>query len=83
MLSFLDTAYYDHVLREKETYDSYSIELVAEKHGMIVGLIDVELEKEVGEKAEEEAMRYTELNDLKFGREMMYGLRSGTKRKNL
>lgn len=48
VLAFLDTAYYDHVLREKEKYDSPSIELVAEEDGIIIGLMDIELEKEKG-----------------------------------
>lgn len=49
VLAFLDTAYYDNVLREKETYDNQSIELVAEQGGEIVGLIDVEIESKAGE----------------------------------
>jgi ribosomal protein S18 acetylase RimI-like enzyme len=48
VLAFLDTAYYDHVLREKEKYDSPSIELVAEEDGTIIGLLDIELEREKG-----------------------------------
>ncbi|MFD0712973.1 GNAT family N-acetyltransferase [Paenibacillus sp. GCM10027626] len=48
VLAFLDTAYYDNVLQEKEKYNSPAIELVAEKNGIIVGLLDVELEKEKG-----------------------------------
>lgn len=46
VLSFLDSAYFDDVHREKEHYERSSIELVAEADGSIVGLIDVELEKE-------------------------------------
>lgn len=48
VLSFLDTAYFDHVLREKETYDNPSIELVAVIDDRIVGLIDIEYELEAG-----------------------------------
>lgn len=44
VLSFLDSAYFDDVHREKETYENPSIELVAEDDGNIVGLIDVELD---------------------------------------
>ncbi|SDC55409.1 GNAT family N-acetyltransferase [Shouchella lonarensis] len=44
VLSFLDTAYYDNVLREKEAYKNPAIELVAEIDGQIVGLIDLELD---------------------------------------
>ncbi len=48
VLSFLDTAYYDHVLRSKEHYDNPAIELIAEINGVVVGLIDVEYELEPG-----------------------------------
>jgi ribosomal protein S18 acetylase RimI-like enzyme len=41
-LSFLGSAFYDSVFREKEHYDHPSIELVAEAAGEIVGLIDTE-----------------------------------------
>ncbi|MEE4561445.1 GNAT family N-acetyltransferase [Paenibacillus polymyxa] len=44
ILAFLNTAYYDNVLRAKETYDSPSIELVAIEHNQIVGLLDIEYE---------------------------------------
>ena len=44
VLSFLHTAFYDDVRREKEHYDKPSVELVAEENGEIVGLIDVELD---------------------------------------
>ena len=46
VLSFLQTAYFDNVLTEKERYDNPAIELVAEIDGRIVGLIDVEYETE-------------------------------------
>ena len=47
VLSFLHTAYFDNVLNKKEIYENPSIELVAELNGQIVGLIDVEYEKEM------------------------------------
>ncbi|MEW4152327.1 GNAT family N-acetyltransferase [Bacillus thuringiensis] len=46
VLSFLDTAYYDNVLREKEKYENPAIELVAVYENQIVGLIDIEYELE-------------------------------------
>ncbi len=48
VLAFLDTAYFDNVLREKEQYQHPAIELVAEAQGQIVGLMDVELEGDKG-----------------------------------
>lgn len=48
VLSFLDSAYFDNVLREKEHYTNPSIELVAEVDGKIVGLMDIEYELEKG-----------------------------------
>jgi GNAT superfamily N-acetyltransferase len=54
-LSFLGSAYYDDVRREKERYDGPSIELVAEAGGAGVGLIDVELEREPGAVCSERA----------------------------
>ena len=45
-LSFLDSAFFDDVRRSKEHYEHASIELVAEREGEIVGLIDVEYETE-------------------------------------
>ena len=45
---FSDTAYFDNVVREKERYHHPSLELVAEKNNQIVGLIDIEYEKEPG-----------------------------------
>lgn len=48
VLSFLDSAYYDNVLREKEKYANPSIELVAEVDNKIVGLLDIEYESEIG-----------------------------------
>jgi GNAT superfamily N-acetyltransferase len=46
VLSFLDTAFFDDVRRSKERYERSAIELVAERDGEIVGLIDVECEDE-------------------------------------
>ncbi|MEH7223474.1 GNAT family N-acetyltransferase [Bacillus sp. JJ1566] len=46
VLSFLDTAYFDNVLREKEKYENPSIELVAVENGLVVGLLDIEYEIE-------------------------------------
>ena len=48
VLSFLDSAFFDDVRRSKEHYELASIELVAEREGEIVGLIDVECESEPG-----------------------------------
>ena len=44
LLSFFDTAFFDAVEREKEHYDKPSIELVAEKDGEVIGLLDLECE---------------------------------------
>ena len=44
VLSFLNTAYFDNVLQEKEKYENPSIELVAVHEGQIVGLLDIEYE---------------------------------------
>ncbi len=48
VLAFLDTAYFDNVLREKERYQHPAIELVAEAQGQVVGLLDVECEGGTG-----------------------------------
>lgn len=48
VLSFLNTAYFDSVFRRKPVYEHPAIELVAERNGMIVGVIDVEYEKTPG-----------------------------------
>jgi ribosomal protein S18 acetylase RimI-like enzyme len=47
-LSFLDTAFFDDVRRSKEHYDYPAIELVAERDGVIVGLLDAECDTEPG-----------------------------------
>ena len=47
-LSFLGSAYHDDVRADKERYEGPSIELVAHAGGEVVGLIDVELEREPG-----------------------------------
>jgi len=46
VLSFLGSAFFDAVDREKECYDNPAIELVAEDGGEIVGLVDLECETE-------------------------------------
>ncbi len=46
--SFLDTAYYDNVLKEKDIYENPSIELVAVIDNQIVGLLDIEYEENEG-----------------------------------
>ncbi|MEQ2527306.1 GNAT family N-acetyltransferase [Bacillaceae bacterium CLA-AA-H227] len=46
VLSFLDTAYFDNVLKEKEKYNNPAIELVAIEDEQVVGLLDVEYELE-------------------------------------
>ena len=46
LLAFFDTAFFDSVERAKERYDKPSIELVAEKDGEIVGLLDVECDSD-------------------------------------
>jgi ribosomal protein S18 acetylase RimI-like enzyme len=51
VLSLLDTAYFDDVLRTKPRYVRTAIELVAEMDGAIVGVIDVELDTEPNEVA--------------------------------
>jgi GNAT superfamily N-acetyltransferase len=47
-LSFLHSAFYDTVRADKERYDGPSIELVADLDEQIIGLIDVECEREPG-----------------------------------
>ena len=53
VLSFLGSAYFDDVRREKERYANPAIELVAEDSGEIVGLIDVECEERPGTVCED------------------------------
>ncbi|MBX9471616.1 GNAT family N-acetyltransferase [Microcella sp.] len=45
LLSFFETAYYDDVKTSKTTFDGLSVELVAVDHGIVVGLIDVEIDE--------------------------------------
>ncbi|WP_397536516.1 GNAT family N-acetyltransferase [Rummeliibacillus pycnus] len=45
-LSFLHTAYFDDVFNKKEHYANPAIELVAEMNNQIVGLVDVEYERQ-------------------------------------
>lgn len=47
-LSFLGSAYYDSMRADKEHYEGPSIELVAHVRDEIVGLLDVEYEREPG-----------------------------------
>ena len=49
VISFLDSAYFDDVHRSKEKFDNPAIELVAEIEGKIIGLLDLEYEKKIGE----------------------------------
>lgn len=46
VLSFLDCSYYNDVLTKREVYENDAICLVAIDRNSIIGLIDVELEKE-------------------------------------
>lgn len=48
VMSFLDCSYYNDVFTSKETYKNEAICLVAEERGNIVGLLDVEIESEMG-----------------------------------
>ncbi len=51
VLAFLDSAYFDDVRKTKEKYENPAIELVAEIDNKIVGLIDIEYEKNIGDVA--------------------------------
>jgi ribosomal protein S18 acetylase RimI-like enzyme len=53
VLSFLSSAFFDDVRTAKERYEHPAIELVAERDGEIVGLIDVECEDEPGSVCED------------------------------
>ncbi|OWR32685.1 GNAT family N-acetyltransferase [Saccharibacillus sp. O23] len=57
VLAFLDTAYYDNVLKEKEHYARPSVELVAVENGAVVGLIDLELDTQPSEVCSNPDMR--------------------------
>ena len=48
VLSFLGSAFFDDVRREKEVYERPAIELVAEQDRAVVGLLDLECEREHG-----------------------------------
>ena len=52
VLSFLDSSFFDDVRQAKEHYQHPAIELVAERDGEIVGLIDVECEEAPGSVCE-------------------------------
>lgn len=49
VISFLDSAYFDDVHRCKERYENPVLDLVAECDGKIVGILDLEYEKKIGE----------------------------------
>lgn len=49
VLSFLDCSYYNDVLTSRDVYTNDAICLVAEEDDKIIGLIDVEIEKQVGD----------------------------------
>lgn len=46
VLSFLDTAYYDIVIKKKDVYQHPSIELVAIDNEKVIGLLDIEYEEQ-------------------------------------
>ena len=48
LLSFHDSAYYDDVYTEKPTFNNLSLELVAERNGEIIGILDVEKDNKDG-----------------------------------
>ena len=48
VLSFLDCSYSNDVLTRRESYENDAICLVAEENGKMIGLMDVEMEKETG-----------------------------------
>lgn len=48
VLAFLDTAYFDNVLKKKEQYENLAVELVAIENNQVVGLIDIECEIQAG-----------------------------------
>ena len=53
VLSFLDSAFFDDVRREKEHYEHRALELVADREGEIIGLIDVECDDAPGAVCED------------------------------
>lgn len=48
VLSFLDCSYYNDVWVERKLYKNKAICLVAEENGRIIGLLDIEMEEEIG-----------------------------------
>lgn len=48
ILAFLDTPYFDDVIRNKPRYNAPSCEFVAESDGEIVGFLDLEFEQDAG-----------------------------------
>ena len=53
VLSFLDSAFFDDVRQAKEHYEHHAIELVADRGGEIIGLIDVECDDAPGAVCED------------------------------
>jgi len=45
LLSFYDSSYYDNIVHQKDEYGSNDINLVATDNDMIIGFIDIEIEK--------------------------------------
>ncbi len=48
LVSFHDSAYYDDVYTKKPIFDNLSLELVAERNGEIIGILDVEKDNKDG-----------------------------------
>ena len=48
LVSFHDSAYYDDVYTKKPMFDNLSLELVAERNGEIIGILDVEKDNKDG-----------------------------------
>ncbi len=48
LVSFHDSAYYDDVYTKKPIFDNLSLELVAEKDGKIIGILDLEKDNKDG-----------------------------------
>lgn len=49
VLSFLDSSYYNDVLTHRENYSNEAICFVAEENDKIIGLIEAEIENQVGD----------------------------------
>ena len=48
LISFHDSAYYDDVYTKKPIFDNLSLELVAERNGEIIGILDLEKDNKDG-----------------------------------